>query len=74
MKHYLEQDIQGMLKSFTVTRKYLHQYLVKSNSPILLRVVLACLDFSGSTIVLAYSSLLKLVMGCSIFYKKREGS
>ena len=44
--------------------------MVKSNSLMLPEVVLACLGYFWFYIVLAFSSLLRLVMGCSTFYKK----
>ena len=63
---------QETLKFFTIVvrRKYLHGYLVKNNSQIL-PVILACLSYFGLFyLVLPYSSLLRLVKGCSTFYRK----
>ena len=48
LEHYLEREIQGMLKSVTTRRnkKILRNiFLIKSNYPILTRVVLACLGY-----------------------------
>ena len=44
LEHYLELEIQGMSKSFT-KKLNAHGHLVKSNSPILSRVLLACLGY-----------------------------
>ena len=62
LEHYLEQEIQGMLKSFTIRRNnkiFTWIYLVKSDSPILLEVALACLVYFW--FILPRSCLFQLV-------------
>ena len=72
LERYLERKIQGMLKSFTIRR----------NKNILIRIFgykycaellwLVWAIFGLFYLVLAYSSLMRLVIGSSTFYIKRK--
>ena len=74
LEYYLQQEIQGMLKSFTIThgKKYSHEYFVESNSPILRGVVLVCLGYSWFTLHCpCLFQLFTVGMGCSTICKKK---
>ena len=69
--------IQGMLKSFTIGRN--KTILTRMLGLRLISIIAwSCLDllrlFLVSYLVLDCSSLLRLAMGCSTFYKKSEGT